>query len=104
VAFVIAFASVCVFVTGLAITRLWKKTDYPNKPLWIARCLIGFVGFAVNPASGNDLLMHFGVQLPVVYGTWSGVKGLALKASFPVIAVVALARLKRFSAEKKLLG
>ena len=45
------------------------------------------------PASSDDLLMHFGVQVPVVLGMWSNVEGLSLKAMFPLIAVVALFRL-----------
>ena len=100
VAFVFVFAAICVFVTGLAIILIWKMTDYPNKPLWIAGCLFGFVGFGLNPASGDDLLMHFGIQIPVVYGLWSSVEGLSLKAMFPVIAAVALSRLSWFRAKK----
>ena len=101
VAFVFVFAAVCVFLTGLAIFRIWKMTDYPNRPLWIAGCLFGFVGFGLNPASGDDLLMHFGLQIPVVYGMWSSVEGLSIIAMFPVIAAVALSRLQRFRAEEK---
>ncbi len=95
VAFVIAFSAVCLLLTGIAIIRIWKTTDHPNKILWSFGCLLGFVGFGVAPASGNDLLMHFGVQIPVVYGKWSSVDGLSLKAMFPVVAIVALSRLSR---------
>ncbi len=101
VVFVTVFTAICFFVTGFAIIRIWKMTDYPNKPLWIAGCLFGFVGFGVDPSSGDDLLMHFGIQVPVVHGMWSSVAGLSIKAMFPVIAAVALFRLSRFSAGEK---
>ncbi len=51
---VTVFTAICFFVTGLAIIRIWKMTDYPNKPLWIAGYLFGFVGFGVDPSSGDD--------------------------------------------------
>jgi hypothetical protein len=95
VAFVMVFAGACVFVMGLAILGIWKTTDHPNKFLWIVGCLFGFVGFGLAPESGNDLLMHFGLQIPVVHGKWSSAEGLTLKAMYPVVAVVALSRLRR---------
>ena len=98
VAFVFIFAAVCILVTGMAIIGILKTPDHPNKLLWIVGCLVGFVGFGVAPASGNDLLMNFGLQIPVVNARWSSVEGLTLKAMFPVVAVVALSRLSRLRA------
>ena len=91
--FTVAFAVVCVFVSGFAVVRIWKSDDFSNKPLWILGCLLGFVGFTVDPRRDGHLLFAFGVQIPVVYFLWSSAKGLALKAMFPVIAVVALTKL-----------
>jgi hypothetical protein len=54
---------------------------------------LGFVGFAVDPRKDGDLLFQFGVQIPVVNVLWSSAKGLALKALFPIVAVVALTKL-----------
>lgn len=91
--FVVAFAVVCVFVSGFAVVRIWRSDDFSNKPLWILGCLFGFFGFVVDPRKDGHLLYAFGVQIPVVYGVWSSATGLALKALFPVIAVVALTKL-----------
>lgn len=92
--FVAAFAAVCLFVSGYAVVRLWKADDFPNKPLWILGCLFGFIGFSLDPTKDGNLLLNFGVQIPVVYGLWTSGKGLALKALFPVIAIVALTKLR----------
>ena len=103
IAFVTIFAAVCVFVTALAIIRILKTKYHPYKLLWIAGCIFGFVGFGLAPASSDDLLTHFGVQVPVVIGMWSNVEGISLKAMFPLIAVVALFRLYRVRAKENLL-
>lgn len=80
-------------VSGFDVVRIWKSDDFPNKALWIPGCLLGLVGFAIDPREDGHLLFQFGVQIPVVLLLWSSTKGLALKALFPVIAVVALTKL-----------
>lgn len=92
--FVVAFAALCIFLSGLAVFRLWKATDFPSRTLWIVGSLAGFVGFAVEPKMQSDLLLTFGVQLPLVQGTWSSAEGLRLKAFFPILAVIALLKIK----------
>lgn len=89
--FVAAFAMVCAVVCGMAVVAVWKAKNLTRKPLWILGCLLGFVGFAVDPSDG-DLLLLLGVQIPVVSGIWSSGMGLTLKASFPIIALFALAK------------
>jgi len=86
--------------SGLAVFRLWKATDFPRRILWIIGSLAGFVGFAVEPRMQSDLLLTFGVQLPFVEGTWSSAEGLSLKAFFPIMALIALFKLKEFQAAK----
>jgi hypothetical protein len=81
----------CAVVSALAIYRVWRSPWFEKKVLWTVGCLLGFVGFAVDPRAEGDLLLQFGVQIPVVILKWSSVKGLTLKALFPVIAAVALA-------------
>lgn len=93
ITFVAAFAVVCLIVSGFAVVRIWKSDEFSHKPLWVLGCLLGFVGFAVDPRKDGHLLFQFGVQIPVIYLLWSSAKGLALKAMFPVIAVVALTKL-----------
>jgi hypothetical protein len=90
--FVVCFAIVSASVSAVAIYRVWNSPRFQNRFLWTAGCLLGFVGFALDPRAEGDLLLHFGVQIPVVILKWGSVKGLTLKALFPIIAAVALAR------------
>ena len=90
--FVVLFATLCALVSAAAIYRVWRSPRFKNKVLWTVGCLFGFVGFALEPRAQGDLLLQFGVQIPVVILKWGSVKGLTLETLFPIVAVVALVR------------
>lgn len=90
--FVVCFAILCAIVSAVAIYRVWRSPRFQKKFLWTVGCLVGFVGFGVDPRAQGDLLFHFGLQIPVFILNWSSFKGLTLKALFPIIAVVALGK------------
>ena len=90
------FGLACVIVSLLAVWRVAKTPDMRLKPLWIVGCLFGFVGFAVDGSAPNELILQFGVQIPVVMVSRVGLEGpWAVKALFPLIALAALARARR---------
>jgi hypothetical protein len=91
--FVGLFAAMSVAVGALAIWRVGASPHMTYKPLWIAGCLFGFIGFAVNWTSPGDLYLQFGVQLPMVMiRSVAGTGDLVLKALFPLVAIAALAQ------------
>ena len=94
--FVGLFGLACLVVSLLAAWRVAKAPDMRLKPLWIVGSLFGFVGFAVNGSAPNELIIQFGIQVPVVMATRLGADGPWLvKAPFPLIAVAALAVVRR---------
>jgi hypothetical protein len=81
-----------------AILRVMKTPEMGNKPLWVFGCLCGFIGFSVGVGANppGDLMMEFGIQLPPINFRWSPGEGaMSIKAMFPIIAVVALARARK---------
>ena len=89
--FVGAFAAMAAAVGILAIWRVATSDHMSYKPLWIAGCLFGFIGFAVNWTSPGDLYLQFGVQLPMVMiHSVAGTGDVVVKALFPLAAIAAL--------------
>jgi hypothetical protein len=95
--FVSLFALASLAVSAAAVRCILKTPHMRHKPGWIIGCLAGFVGFSVGAAGHppGDLIMEFGVQLPVLMLRWSAGDGrVHIKALFPLIALVALIRLR----------
>lgn len=82
----IASIVVCV----LAVWRVARTSKVSYKPLWIIGSLFGFVGFSTTFSTPGDLYMDLGIQIPVVL-IWTAGGVLSLKATFPLVAAVALA-------------
>jgi hypothetical protein len=94
--FVGAFGLAAVAVSLLAVWRVARTPGLRFKAVWIVGCLFGFVGFAVNWSAPGDLYLEFGVQIPVVLLLWPPGGGpVVVRAMFPLVAVVALARSRR---------
>ena len=89
---VMAIASVAVSV--LAIWRVTKAYGVRYKPLWILGCLFGFAGFATNLSTPGDLYFSVGFQIPVFMLSKIGSGDFILKAMFPAVAAVALAKFR----------
>lgn len=91
--FVVGFA---LLSAGICIGAIWKVATAPamrHKLWWIVGSLFGFIGFATDLGQPGDILMHFGIGLPVVMVTWIEPGGhIILKALFPVIALIALVK------------
>ena len=80
---------------ALSVAAIWcvARSGMSYKPLWIAGSVFGFVGLATDFGHPGDLYLQFGLQIPVVLIFWvlpGG--GPIVKATFPFIAVAALAR------------
>jgi hypothetical protein len=70
------------------------KARLPYKPAWILGSLFGFIGFGIVWTQPDDLAILFGVQIPPVSVFQVVATGVVIvKVQFPIIALVALAKL-----------
>ncbi|MES3056032.1 hypothetical protein O6V14_10365 [Sphingomonas faeni] len=90
--FVVVFAAVSIGVSLVARWHVSKISGLKGKPFWIAGSLVGFGGFTTSLSLPGDLYISFGLQIPVVMLLTKASAGTVIKAMFPFIAVVALAK------------
>ena len=91
---ILLFALLCIAISIWAVVAVCRDPDLRYKPLWIVGSLFGFMGLGINWTNPADLVLQFGVQIPVVMvyspvgsGQW------LVRAMFPVVAVAALLHL-----------
>ncbi|WP_189677919.1 hypothetical protein [Sphingomonas glacialis] len=64
---------------------------FRHKPLWVIGCLFGFIGFGINWTTPDDLILLFGITIPVVTIYKVVATGqVIVKTGFPIVSVIAL--------------
>lgn len=90
---VFVFALMVIAVSVWSIIAIVRSPDFRWKPLWVAGCLIGFVGLGIDWTHPNDLLFLFGFTAPVVIVFKVLMTGqVIVKTGFPMVSAVALAK------------
>jgi hypothetical protein len=78
-----------------SIWAIWcvARSKIRYKAAWIIGSLLGFVGLGLNWTKPEDLILLVGVQIPpVVVFEVLATQFVIVKAQFPLVAVVALAK------------
>lgn len=66
------------------------------KVLWVIGCLFGFVGLGINWTTPNDLILLFGISVPVVMVSKVLITGqVIVKTGFPIVSLEAFAKASR---------
>jgi hypothetical protein len=60
------FAAIAIVISAGAIFVVIRSPAFTLKPLWVIGCLFGFIGLAINWTTPNDVVMQFGVSIPVL--------------------------------------
>lgn len=91
--FVLIFAMLAVAISLWSIVVVIRSPGFKLKPLWLIGCLFGFMGVGINWTTPDDIIMLFGVTIPVVIVFKVMATGqVILQAGFPVVSVVALVK------------
>ena len=91
---VLAFALSAIALSLWAIWAIIRSPDLRFKPLWIMGSLFGFIGLSINWTTPDDLILLFGVSIPVVMiFTVLATGQTIIKTGFPIIAVAALIKI-----------
>jgi hypothetical protein len=97
---VFGFAVLVVAVSAGAVVVVAKTPNLRFKPLWIIGSLLGFVGLGIEWTKPDDIILLFGVSIPVVMVFKVIATGqVIVKTGFPVVAIIAL--VKALSIEKE---
>jgi len=88
---------VALFAMLVAALSLWsvivvvRSPVLTLKPLWVIGCLFGFVGFGIDWTTPDDVIILFGITIPVVMVFKVVATGqIIVKTGFPIVSVVAL--------------
>jgi hypothetical protein len=88
---------VALFAVLVAALSLWsvivviRSRHLKFKPLWVIGCLFGFMGFGVDWTTPDDVVILFGILIPVVTAFKVVASGhVIVKTGFPIVSVVAL--------------
>jgi hypothetical protein len=91
----VAFTIACISTSIWALVTIWRSEKLRWKPLWTIGSLFGFLGLGINWHAADDLVIHIGVQVPVLYLAQLPSGFLIAKSSFPMVALVAIGLARR---------
>lgn len=91
---IVALFAVLVVATSIgSIVVVIRSPVFKLKVLWVIGCLFGFVGVGINWTTPNDLVLLFGISVPVVMVFKVLVTGqVIVKTGFPIVSLVAFAK------------
>lgn len=92
------------FAALVAVISLWsmivvvRSPAFKLKPLWVIGCLIGFVGLGIDWTTPGDVIILFGITVPVVWVFKIMATGqVIVKTGFPIVSVVVLVKARAAS-------
>jgi len=86
--FALLSSAVCLW----AIVVILRSPHLRFKPLWLAGSLFGFAGLGIDWSHPDDLVLLYGIAIPVVMTFKVVATGqIIVRAYFPVVAAIALA-------------
>lgn len=87
-------------ISIFAVIVIARSPYFTRKPLWIIGSLVGFLGLGISWTSPDDLVLLFGISIPVISVFKVLPSGpVIVKIFFPFIAIVALIRHMTFDDE-----
>jgi len=91
---IVALFAVLVVATSIgSIVVVIRSSVFRLKVLWVIGCLFGFVGFGIDWTTPNDLVLLFGISVPVIMVFKVLVTGqVIVKTGFPIFSLVAFAK------------
>jgi hypothetical protein len=91
--FVVLFAALVVVISLWSIIVVVRSPVLKLKPLWVIGCLFGFIGIGIDWTKPNDVVMLFGITIPMVMVFKVIATGqVIVKTGFPIVSVVALVK------------
>lgn len=91
--FVALFAVVVAAISLWSVIAVVRSRALKFKPLWVIGCLFGFIGFGIDWTTPDDVIILFGITLPVVMVFKVVATGqIIVKTGFPIISVIALVK------------
>ncbi|MGR6328563.1 hypothetical protein ACU5AX_05835 [Sphingomonas sp. XXL09] len=93
---VILFAALVIATSIGSILMIIRHALFKLKVLWIIGCLFGFIGLGINWTMPNDLILLFGISVPVVMVFKVMMTGqVIVKTGFPIVSLVAFVKASR---------
>lgn len=89
--FVLLFAILVATISFWSVIVVIRSPTLTLKPLWVIGCLFGFVGFGIDWTTPYDVIILFGITIPVVMVFKVVATGqVIVKTGFPIVSAVAL--------------
>ena len=87
----LAFTALSLFVCVQGIRKVLRVCPERTKPFWLIGSLVGVLGLGIEWSAHDDLVLEFGVQVPLLQFAVLMPAGVAVtKTMFPVVAMAAL--------------
>jgi hypothetical protein len=85
------FGLIVLAISIFAVIVIARSPCFMRKPLWIIGSLFGFLGLGISWTSPDDLILLFGISIPVINVFKVLPAGpVIVKAFVPFVAIVAL--------------
>jgi hypothetical protein len=89
--FVMLFAVMVSSISLWSVIVVIQSPILKLKPLWIIGCLFGIIGFGIDWTTPDDIILLFGITIPVVMVFKVVATGhVIVKTGFPIVSIVAL--------------
>lgn len=90
---VVIFGLIVSAISIFSVIVIVRSPYFTRKPLWIIGSLFGFLGLGISWTSPDDLILLFGISIPVINVFKVLPSGpVIVKTFFPFVAIVALIR------------